>query len=149
MQSSYIGDDSRYVHVHGQQFDFPYVLVQVDTLRSNMANLPFPTVFRDSTGKSVDLMKDIVPLSNEMYPWDADRLQIHVFSTTKISTEDRAFSASLARPIPTFPTPGPTPPTANTNTEIEQASFISTLPPRTRKSPLLYTPAKFIRKSRR
>ena len=108
MQSSYIGDNSRYVRVHGQQFDFPYVLVQFDTLRRNMANLPFPTVFRDSTGKSIDLMKDIVPLSDEMYRWDADRLQIHVFSTTKISTEDRAFSASLARPIPTSPTPGPT-----------------------------------------
>lgn len=50
MQSSYIHDE-RYVRVFGQQFDYPYVLVQIDTLRRSTENLPFPTVFRDSTGK--------------------------------------------------------------------------------------------------
>ena len=150
MQSSYIEEDARYVRVHGQQFDFPYVLVQIDTLRSNVANLPFPAVFQDSTGKSVDLMKDIVPLSDEMYPWDAERLQIHVFSTIKISAEDKAFSASLARPIIASPTSGPTPAPANRNTETEPASPINTntRPQRRLKPPLRYTPAQFKRKSR-
>ena len=148
MQSSYNQDDESYVRVHRQQFNFPYVLVQIDTLRSNVANLPFPAVFRDSTGKSVHFMKDIVPLNDEMYPWDADRLQIHLFSTTKISAEDKAFSASLARPIPTSPTSGPSPAPASRNTETEPTSPVNTRPQRRMKPTLRYTPAQFKRKSR-
>lgn len=89
-------ENARYVRVHGQQFDLPFVLVQVDVLRRDAENVPFATVFHDSTGRKVELMKDVVPASGEIYPWDASLLQVQLFSTTEITDEDKAFSFTLS-----------------------------------------------------
>lgn len=89
-------ENNGYVRVHEQQFDMPFVLVQVKVLRRATGIVPFATVFRDSTGYKVQLMKDLVPSTDEIYPWDASLLQVQLFSTTEITRGDTLFSAMLS-----------------------------------------------------